>query len=64
MRSLVRRPGVVFVDEEAWPSSVARRAFADVDTPDDLAGLGLVCPGAQGPGPAGPEVRRCGPGGG
>jgi molybdenum cofactor guanylyltransferase len=50
MRALVRRPGVVFVDEEAWPGSVARHAFADVDTLDDLAGLGLIAPGPQGPG--------------
>jgi molybdopterin-guanine dinucleotide biosynthesis protein A len=64
MQALVRRPGVVFVDEEAWPGGVARHAFADVDTLDDLARLGLVGPGAQGPGPAGPEMRRSGPGGG
>jgi len=41
MRLLVRRPGVVFVDQEEWPESVARHA----DTLDDLARLGLAGPG-------------------
>jgi molybdopterin-guanine dinucleotide biosynthesis protein A len=41
MRALLARPGIVFVDEEHWPDSKARRVFADFDTPSDLTGLGL-----------------------
>jgi molybdenum cofactor guanylyltransferase len=45
MKALLRRPGIVFVDEERWPSGKAERVFADFDTRSDLAALGLGGPG-------------------
>lgn len=42
MKPLLARPGVEFLDETAWPPGLAERAFADVDTPDDLERLGLA----------------------
>jgi molybdopterin-guanine dinucleotide biosynthesis protein A len=41
MKALLHRPGIVFVDEERWPTGRARHVFADFDTPSDLAALGL-----------------------
>jgi len=41
MSALLERPGVELVDEIRWPGGLDRRAFADVDTPDDLQRLGL-----------------------
>jgi molybdopterin-guanine dinucleotide biosynthesis protein A len=41
MKVLLRRPGIVFVDEEHWPERGARQVFADFDTPSDLVDLGL-----------------------
>lgn len=52
MRALLSRlgpEGVVLLDEGAWPAGVDASAFADVDTPEDLARLGL---GPERPGPA------------
>jgi molybdopterin-guanine dinucleotide biosynthesis protein A len=60
MKALLRRPGIVFVDDERWPTGPAQHVFADFDTPSDLAALGLG-PG-PGPGPGlGPGAGR-GPG--
>ncbi len=42
MKALLGRPGVVFVDEKGWPEGVSARDFADLDTPQDMARLGLV----------------------
>jgi molybdopterin-guanine dinucleotide biosynthesis protein A len=42
MHSLLDRPGVMLVDENRWPGDVDRAAFADVDTPSDLEGIGLA----------------------
>ncbi len=44
MKALLRRPGIVFVDEGHWPAGRARRVFADFDTPADLEALGLGQP--------------------
>ena len=45
MRVLLRRPGIVFLDEGHWPRSKQRRVFADFDTPADLTEMGLRLPG-------------------
>lgn len=47
LRALLARPGpdgVVLLDDQAWPAGVSASAFADVDTPNDLARLGLDGP--------------------
>jgi molybdopterin-guanine dinucleotide biosynthesis protein A len=41
MKALLRRPGVVLVDQRAWPEAEVRRVFADFDTVADLTALGL-----------------------
>jgi molybdopterin-guanine dinucleotide biosynthesis protein A len=41
MKALLRRPGIIFVDEAHWAAGRARRVFADFDTPSDLEALGL-----------------------
>ncbi len=41
MKALLRRPGVVFVDQRHWPEAEARHMFADFDTVSDLTALGL-----------------------
>lgn len=45
MRALLERSDVELVDDARWPGVLDRRALADVDTPDDLENLGLVCRG-------------------
>jgi molybdopterin-guanine dinucleotide biosynthesis protein A len=42
MKALLGRPGVLLVDEKGWPHGVSARDFADVDTPEDAARLGLA----------------------
>lgn len=44
MRTLLEQPDIALVDETQWPGRLDRRALADVDTPDDLARLGLARP--------------------
>lgn len=41
MSALLERPEVEFVDQNRWPGGLDGRAFADVDTPEDLERLGL-----------------------
>jgi molybdopterin-guanine dinucleotide biosynthesis protein A len=41
MRALVARAGVVLLEEQEWSEAVEERCFFDVDTPADLAALGL-----------------------
>lgn len=41
LRLLPSRSDAVLLTEAAWATVVAARAFADVDSPDDLAQLGL-----------------------
>ncbi len=41
MRRLLGGPGVVLLGEERWPAGVEARMLADVDSPADLARLGL-----------------------
>ena len=41
MRSLLEDPEILFIDEKRWPSGVDAGVFADMDTTDDLARLGL-----------------------
>jgi molybdopterin-guanine dinucleotide biosynthesis protein A len=45
LRALLAVVEVDFVTEEQWRSVAADDAFADLDTPDDLARLGLRAPG-------------------
>jgi molybdenum cofactor guanylyltransferase len=41
LRGLLARPDVALIDEATWRRSLPERAFADVDTPEDLKRLGL-----------------------
>ncbi len=44
LRDLLAAVPVTYVDEADWPEHTARAAFTDVDTPDAVAGAGLVWP--------------------
>jgi molybdopterin-guanine dinucleotide biosynthesis protein A len=41
VKCLLKRPGIVFLDEKEWRTEGAPRALADVDSPADLRALGL-----------------------
>jgi molybdopterin-guanine dinucleotide biosynthesis protein A len=41
LHELLARPGIAWIDEEAWSSVADPREFSDVDTPEDLIRLEL-----------------------